>query len=508
MHRNPLFCVIALTAAAATAAHAGTVHVPGDAPTLQDALNIAGPGDEIVLAAGQYDASDGFTFPSDGVAIRGATGDAADVVFIGAEAIAPFTMTDRAGMVLADLSILECNTAVRLVFSELRIDNCVFMLNEKRTTGPGGTITAIGSSLVIDASRFEDNLATPVSVTGAVAVFGGTLEVTRSTFIDNIGEGNPTSPSTAGGAIGAGVVLDNGQSVGATVTVTDSVFINNDADLGAAIAGIDASITIDRCRFLGNNATLGGAVFIRDAANITTATPASMTVTNSAFSGNQARRANGLNGIGGAAASFEGATLALINTTLWANTAEALASGAYTTTAGGLTVYNSILAGPTPQALSAPGGPITASNLAASSADSAGLVNPSGADGTPGTADDDLRLAPGSPAIDAGNNALLPAGIALDLAALPRFADDPATPDTGPGPAPIIDIGAHEFQPTTPCNPADLAPPFGQLTFADISTFLAAFASQSPAADLAAPLGNYTFADITAFLSAFSAGCP
>ncbi len=59
-----------------------------------------------------------------------------------------------------------------------------------------------------------------------------------------------------------------------------------------------------------------------------------------------------------------------------------------------------------------------------------------------------------------------------------------------------------------PCSPADLAPPFGALTFADISAFLAAFSSQDPSADLAAPAGQFTFADISAFLAAFSAGCP
>ncbi len=58
------------------------------------------------------------------------------------------------------------------------------------------------------------------------------------------------------------------------------------------------------------------------------------------------------------------------------------------------------------------------------------------------------------------------------------------------------------------CNPADLAAPFGQLTFADISAFLGAFTGQDPAADLAAPIGAWTFADISAFLAAFSAGCP
>jgi hypothetical protein len=58
------------------------------------------------------------------------------------------------------------------------------------------------------------------------------------------------------------------------------------------------------------------------------------------------------------------------------------------------------------------------------------------------------------------------------------------------------------------CNPADLAEPFGELTFGDISAFLAAFNSQDPAADLASPFGEFTFGDISAFLGAFSAGCP
>jgi hypothetical protein len=58
------------------------------------------------------------------------------------------------------------------------------------------------------------------------------------------------------------------------------------------------------------------------------------------------------------------------------------------------------------------------------------------------------------------------------------------------------------------CNPADLAEPFGQLTFGDISAFLAAFNTMDPAADLAVPFGQFTFGDISAFLAAFDAGCP
>jgi hypothetical protein len=40
----------------------------------------------------------------------------------------------------------------------------------------------------------------------------------------------------------------------------------------------------------------------------------------------------------------------------------------------------------------------------------------------------------------------VPAGLTLDLALAPRFADDPSAPDTGAGSAPLVDMGALERQ--------------------------------------------------------------
>jgi hypothetical protein len=63
-----------------------------------------------------------------------------------------------------------------------------------------------------------------------------------------------------------------------------------------------------------------------------------------------------------------------------------------------------------------------------------------------------VRLSKGSPCIDAGNNAAVPAGIFTDLDGHVRFVDDPATPDCQYAPgtcgtAPIVDMGAYEFDP-------------------------------------------------------------
>lgn len=65
---------------------------------------------------------------------------------------------------------------------------------------------------------------------------------------------------------------------------------------------------------------------------------------------------------------------------------------------------------------------------------------------------------PGSPCIDAGRNADIIA-FATDALGNPRRLDDPGTPDRGEGEAPLVDIGAFEFQGTTPRSMLLLTPP-------------------------------------------------
>jgi hypothetical protein len=62
----------------------------------------------------------------------------------------------------------------------------------------------------------------------------------------------------------------------------------------------------------------------------------------------------------------------------------------------------------------------------------------------------DYRSAPGSPCIDAGYNAAVPASVLTELDGHGRFFNDPATPDCrwapgSCGTAPIVDMGAYEF---------------------------------------------------------------
>jgi predicted outer membrane repeat protein len=66
--------------------------------------------------------------------------------------------------------------------------------------------------------------------------------------------------------------------------------------------------------------------------------------------------------------------------------------------------------------------------------------------------DTEGRLSVGSPCIDAGNNSAVPIGITTDLDGNPRFVDIPATPDTGLGTPPIVDMGAYEFDSGPSCS--------------------------------------------------------
>jgi hypothetical protein len=93
------------------------------------------------------------------------------------------------------------------------------------------------------------------------------------------------------------------------------------------------------------------------------------------------------------------------------------------------------------------------------------FMDADGADNVAGTEDDDLRLRPVSPCIDAGNDTAVPPDtgdlngnsnlterMPLDLKNISRFINDPHTIDSGVSDAPtypaIVDMGAYEYDPS------------------------------------------------------------
>lgn len=89
-----------------------------------------------------------------------------------------------------------------------------------------------------------------------------------------------------------------------------------------------------------------------------------------------------------------------------------------------------------------------------------------------------------------------------------RFFGGEFGPDTSPtGTVFFDDLCLVQGSTAGPCNDADFAEPYGELTFFDVSGFLTAFNAMDAAADLNDD-GEFNFFDVSAFLTAYSAGCP
>ncbi len=224
-----------------------------------------------------------------------------------------------------------------------------------------------------------------------------------------------------------------------TPRIIDCIFVGNVAGYGGATReDLGTTTLFVNCQFIGNSAIRisiggqGGAVVSSFASSI---------FTNCSFTNNVATVE------GGAFYTFQ-APLVIANSILWGNS-DANGMGESSQIAGdGLLVDYSCVQGLT-------------GNLGGigNIGDDPLFVDIDGPDDIPGNEDDDLRLSPGSPCIDAADNTAVPPDefdldddgdtkepIPFDLDGNPRFVDDPDTKDTGNGDPPIVDMGAYEFQ--------------------------------------------------------------
>jgi len=300
----------------------------------------------------------------------------------------------------------------------------------------GAGIYSVNGSPTIRNCTF---LGLKSSVTGAgLASRLGSPVVSNCRFIN--------SQSTGGAAVF--------HSLGGTLTLVNCRFHGSAAgDFGGAVQLFNGQMTLVNCFFTGNHAAAqGGAAYIGGASGL--ATFINCTIVN-----NSSASTGGIKLVDGADAT-------LINSIVFGNTdtdgatsvqgaqlASAVAGSVFTLTRNAVQGWTGSLGG--------------TGNMALASSPFANLA---GTDGIVGTGDDDGRLAEpptGSPCIDAGSNALVAQDIAdldgdgntsepvpVDLAGAPRFVDVAAVADTGVGPAPVVDLGAFEFQASAPPPPA------------------------------------------------------
>lgn len=272
-------------------------------------------------------------------------------------------------------------------------------------------------------------------------------------FTITAGNGNGPSNNDRGGGL-----ISGGQ---ATVTIRSCRFVANRCSFGGGAVYITNSapsftdcsfednnggafggafdiaqagaVRFERCRFLGNRANRAGALEIFATSGVV--------VTNCLFQGNTATGNSG----GGALWMGSGGNTVLANCTVVGNAATSQAQGGLRVQGANPSIVNSIFWGN-----SGAGGAQGSTNQIAGATNVAYTIVQGGLAGVGNSGadpmlDSELRLAPGSPAIDAGNNGGVPSGVLLDLDGQNRFVDDAVTPDTGVGPAPVVDLGSFEY---------------------------------------------------------------
>lgn len=341
--------------------------------------------------------------------------------------------------------------AILCASSVLTLERCDVRENHANE-GAGLMMFGAASSVRLTDSRVRANTA--VVYAGAAALFDGTAEIHGSLFFENAAEN-----AEAGGIWAYGLArfeVERTSFIGHTATgyagaiglyassaaFRETRFIANHAREGAAIsAAFCDDLAVEACEFRGNQAVnrggamdvFGGSLVLRNSILVgnralTTEAGAmylsgssSAAVVNCTVYGNQAAT------VGGGLSSWNTSPM-IANTIFWSNTD----SGG-----GGETAQIHQYFGPLPIRYSTVQGWTGGLGGVGNNGSNPMLADP---------AQNDFQLRSGSPCIDAGENSAVGSGVTMDFAGNPRFVDDPARPDTGVGPPPVVDRGALEHQ--------------------------------------------------------------
>ena len=315
----------------------------------------------------------------------------------------------------------------------------------------GGALLASAGPVVISGTTFISNTSGADGGALGLPAFGpSSLVITNATFISNTarnggairsnGPVNAANVVFTGNAASNTIGLGGGMMVSATWHLVDLRFEGNSAAEGGGL-WVKGVGQIDRAAFLANRAAVtdGGGLKLQGAGSVwntllvgnqAAGHGGAMFVLNAGFSAVNISAVQNEAVLTGSVLFAQSSGVGVHNSVIWDNT-----SGAFGQSAAGLGVTFSV----------GDFGLVGTGNRAS---DPLLMREPDPGDGNWASLADndygDLHLLLGSPGIDSGDNSQVMS--LLDLDRLPRRVDHPGVADSGSGAAPMVDMGAYEFQ--------------------------------------------------------------
>jgi hypothetical protein len=373
------------------------------------------------------------------------------------------------------------NSRPRLEFLEERTLLSIDIVGNSNDSGAGSLRDAIANANPGDTIEFD---MSPGHVTSPITLTTGELSISQNLKIVGPGPSELTisgnSASTIFGiangvnATLSGMTLANGQSASSAggiynlghLTLTDDVLSNNTGALAGGIFSESGQLSMSDCRLTlnsANSASGGGIYVLSSAVTIKNSTfdsnnatffggaifnnSGAVSLINSTFTSNSAQEGGGIDNYGG---------MTMINCTVADNSSQNDGGGINNDVSGTMTLANTIIADNSASVVGPDyNGAVTSdsgNNLIGDESGSTGFSTPSDLLNTNpqlaplkdnGGPTPTMGLLPGSPAIDAGNNSLVPGGIVTDERGFYRFVNG------------TTDIGAFEVQSFVVTDTAD-----------------------------------------------------
>jgi predicted outer membrane repeat protein len=409
---------------------ADELHVPGEYPTIQAAIDAAIDGDTVIVADGVY------------------TGDGNRDIFLGKD----ITVRSESG---PENTIIDCNGSREDPHRAFKFHTTAdvrptldgFTITNGYDGHYGGAIYAHHTDFTINNCMFTHNSGSGMGRGGAIYCDYGSPKITNCTFTANSArDGAAMYFYNASAIIDNCVIAENSFRIqggaiycsGSNLTITNSTIRENtpenrDYSAGGGICASGSTVTITNCSILGNSVDhAGGGIYYDSSSD----EEDSLTITNSIITGNFTTSRDGSGG-----GIYCRGQIIITNCTLANNTSNGTGGGVH----GTPEITNTILWGNSPQQIAddsdytafvtysdVQGGWPGEGNIDADPC----FVQP-GQSG-PCWVQGDYHLLPTSPCIDAAQDA----AIYTDIEGTPRPFDYPDI-DNNAG-LPDFDMGAYE----------------------------------------------------------------